>query len=79
MYEVWSSQGRTRKMIAKFRLIDDANTFLSQLPEQLELEIVSKAAPHPLAAKRQPSPVPKSAGAAEHPGEFIADLDPDNN
>jgi hypothetical protein len=86
MYELWLTAGRTRKVVARFRLLKDAEKYLLGHEAEGTLEIMpadrtsqpqsTRSGSPPSSGKpRRRSGVQGKAvqGAAEHPDEFIAD------
>lgn len=74
MWEVWWQVGRTRKVVARFRLLKDARKYLSkQGAEEGSFELI-EADPYGLGSDDAERPRRWSAApASEHPDEFIAD------
>jgi hypothetical protein len=88
MYEIWFQSGRTRKVVARFRLLSDARKYLGQHPdESLEIRPDEEAQRARRSGSQRKSTSPESGpprrtsgvrgrvlpSAAEHPDEFIAD------
>jgi hypothetical protein len=65
MYEVWVTLGRTRRVVARFRMLTDANKYVVAYEGDGALEVRG-----PSRARRRTK---SQAGAKEHPDEFIAD------
>lgn len=60
MYEIWSTKGRTRTVVARFRLLKDAETYLAQHVGPGELEIMGAGRESRPRSKDTSAPPPSS-------------------